>query len=771
MHLPIRATLRWQAAVLAASLLVCAPRMSAAQDQRAILDVVINEVKKGESLVLIEPPDRLWLSVTFLDANGVRGLSGRRRSVDGLEYVALASLAPDVTAVFDERALLVRLTIAPQRLAATTIHYQDRPQDLEFRQDTSLFVNYAVNAQHQGQPGLFVETGLSTRAGLFMTGLSRSTAQPFVRGLTQWTLDDRRRMRRWIVGDAFADSGLLGGTALVGGISVGREYGLDPYFVQYPTLNYAGTTTTPSTLEVYVNDRLVRREELPPGPFELRELQIPNGRGEARFVVRDAFGREQEVSSPFYLSTATLTRGEHDYRYSLGFVRNDTSFSSWEYGKPALLARHRVGVTSWLTAGVRVEAQRHMTNVGPLLAVRMPFGEVQATGAISRFGATTDLAGAIAYRLVTRGLSLGASLANFGPRFTNVSLDLRSDRPRLETNAFLTLPMPRGHLSLQQSFLEQRDGMRTWRSSVAGYLPLTARSFVNMSLARASREQRSAFEVFVGLGVFFANQTSANLAYDFDGVRARTQAELQRSLPVGVGYGYRVRVDDGDTRGGSGAFVYQNRYGRYEVTSDVVAGGATAAVSAAGGLVLIGGSLHATRPLQDSYALVRVPGVANVRAYLSNQEVGRTNHRGELLVPNLLAYYGNLLAIDDHDVPIELGLSRTGTTVAPPYRGGALLTFPVQRGQRSTGIVLLRKGAASAIPAYGQLTIVHDGQEIASPIGARGEFYLDAVPPGRYTGRLEFRGTVCEVPITIPAATAPVVGLGTIVCTARDKEP
>ena len=488
-------------------------------------------------------------------------------------------------------------------------------------------------------------------------------------------------------------------------------------------------------------------------------------------MVRDAFGREQEVSSPFYLSTATLTRGEHDYRYSFGFVRGNAAVSSWQYGKPALLARHRVGVTSWLTAGVRLEAQHDLTNVGPHFAVRTPFGEVQATGAISRLGATTDVAGALAYRFVTRVVSLGASMANFGPRFTNVSLELRSDRPRLENNAFLTLPLTRGHISLQHAFLEQRDGMRTWRTSVASYLPLTARSSLNMSLARAYREKRSAFEVFVGLGVFFRNQTAANLAYDFDGVRARTQAELQRSLPVGAGYGYRVRVDDGAARGGSGTFLYQNRYGRYEVTADRVGGRTTAAVSAAGGLVLIGGSLHATRPLQDSYALVRVPGVPNVRAYVSNQEVGRTNRRGELLVPNLLAYYGNRLAIDDHDVPIEFGLSRTGRTVAPPYRGGALVTFPVQRGQRSTGMVLLRKGVASAVPAYGQLTIVHDGQEIASPIGARGEFYLDAVPPGRYTGRLEFRGTHCELTITIPEATVPVVSLGTLVCTAEEKEP
>ena len=66
----------------------------------------------------------------------------------------------------------------------------------------------------------------------------------------------------------------------------------------------------------------------------------------------------------------------------------------------------------------------------------------------------------------------------------------------------------------------------------------------------------------------------------------------------------------------------------------------------------IGGGLHATRPVQESFALVRVPGMKGVRAYLSHQEVGRTNRNGDVLVPNLLPYYGNRLDIADEDVPL-----------------------------------------------------------------------------------------------------------------------
>ena len=59
-------------------------------------------------------------------------------------------------------------------------------------------------------------------------------------------------------------------------------------------------------------------------------------------------------------------------------------------------------------------------------------------------------------------------------------------------------------------------------------------------------------------------------------------------------------------------------------------GKAATAVWASGSIVGIGGRLFATRPVDQSFALVRVPGVPDVRAYLSNQEIGRTNGHGDL---------------------------------------------------------------------------------------------------------------------------------------------
>jgi outer membrane usher protein len=132
-------------------------------------------------------------------------------------------------------------------------------------------------------------------------------------------------------------------------------------------------------------------------------------------------------------------------------------------------------------------------------------------------------------------------------------------------------------------------------------------------------------------------------------------------------------------------------------------------VSVAGALVGIGGDLYATRPVRNSFALVRVPGVAGVRTYSSHQEIGRTNRGGNLLIPDLLPYYGNELNIDDTDIPIDYTVPDVDITLAPPYRGGAVVLFPVRRIQRATGTVVLLTAAGEEHPSFGELTIVAEG--------------------------------------------------------------
>jgi hypothetical protein len=53
----------------------------------------------------------------------------------------------------------------------------------------------------------------------------------------------------------------------------------------------------------------------------------------------------------------------------------------------------------------------------------------------------------------------------------------------------------------------------------------------------------------------------------------------------------------------------------------------------AGGLVAVDGHVIPTRPVQNGFALVEVPGLANIPAEWSNQVIGKTNRDSNVLIP------------------------------------------------------------------------------------------------------------------------------------------
>jgi outer membrane usher protein len=248
----------------------------------------------------------------------------------------------------------------------------------------------------------------------------------------------------------------------------------------------------------------------------------------------------------------------------------------------------------------------------------------------------------------------------------------------------------------------------------------------------------------------------------------RLAVEAQQPLPVGIGYGYQLRAESGPNASVSGVGRYQGAHGRYELRQETIGTQSTTTLSAMGALVGIGGGVFATRPVEESFALVRVPGVEGVRAFASHQEIGKTGRRGDLLVPDLQAYYGNLLDIADGDIPLQYAVSNVGMTLAPPYRGGAVAVFDVQRVQRVLGKIVI---AGQEKPhAYGELTVTSaDGRSFGSPVGGDGAFYFENLPAGAYSAVVENRGAQCTFVLEVPASDDLVIKLGTVRCNVSPK--
>ena len=747
-------------------------RASAAAQQRAVFDLVVNGLLHGPAIVEIGDGE-VWCDADALKQAGVDASGGEQASHAGRTMVRLGSLAPAIRFEIDERTFALQLTVPAALLGRTNrdlsaIH----PAGIEYRRAPSGFLNYAAAGSTSAPGSLTLEGGVSAH-GLLLTSTAFTSGGNRLRaGLTSLTIDDRRRMNRIVIGDAVASTGALGGGMQMAGLTISRDFSLDPYFVRYPTIGLSGAATTPSRVEVYVNDQLLRVEQIPPGTYELNHVPLPVGAANTRVVVRDAFGGQQEFDSSYYVSAGVLARGLQQFAYSGGVERRDPFGASWSYGRPAVLGVHRIGITDAITLGGRFEVRKTLANGGPSLTARVGrFGQLETIAAFSRAAGATGFAGSLAYEYSARRGGLAFAVRHASPTYTTVSTRSAYDRPRLDLATSVTGRLSRASLTLSAQALSYYAGFAdSRRASVSTSIGLGTRASLMLTASRGLQGRRWDTAAFAGISVTLDRRTTMTVAAERTPRGNRTVVDAQRALPSGAGYGYHVRSGAGEAAAADldGELRAQTSTGRYSVRQMVLDGRRETLVDASGALVLIGGGVHATRPVQDGYALVRVPGVRNVRTYVSRQEIGRTNRRGDLVVPALLPYYGNRLSIADADVPVDRDVQRNEALIAPPFRGGALALFPAPRQWRVTGQIMWSRGAQSA-PATGVLTVMNGTTPIDTDLGSNGAYYLEGLGPGDYAARLASEGDTCEFTLHVPASDAPVIRAGISTCRVKDR--
>ena len=738
----------------------------AAQEQRAILSLAVNGAQHGEVSVIVRGKDVL-VSISDLKAAGLKDFSGDRVDVDGTTMVSLASLTPQITYHLNEKDLALEIVANAKSFAANNLNLAlAKPADLEYRDNLSAFLNYSVSETDFRGLDCFFEGGVSIKGGLLYSDLLLN-GTTVIRGLTNFTYDDRTDLRRITVGDTFAGGGTLGGPVLLGGISITKNFSIDPYFVRYPTQQLSGVLTTPSMLEVYRNGILISRQEVAPGQFNLNNIPGQVGQGNTQVIIRDAFGNSRQINSPYYLSPQLLEKGLSDYSYGIGFQRSNL-VDSWQYGEPALTAFHRIGLTNWLTLGGRLEGAHDSLSAGPSLSLGVLVGEIDSAFALSRSPAGNGAAGSLAYQYTTRSMSGGASVQWMSSEYWTLGLKPSQDRPVIQGLASFSLNLGfRSTLTTQYSYERFRDAAAGTQHQISA----TVSSRLNDKLtliataaaALTGSSNGDANQIFVGLSYFFGHNIVGTISADHSGDRLSAgnlgTISLQKALPVGNGIGFLLQSAEGSHQQQNAILQYQNDYGRYEADYTDTAGVSSSTLTAAGGLVAIGGRVIATRPIQDGYALIRVPELAGVPAQWSNQPMGTTDRHGDLLIPNLLPYYGNQLSITESAVPLNYVVDSDRITIAVPYRGGALVEFPVHKIQQVIGTVRIRDGDTVSVPVSGQLSVTSYAAEKVSPLGVKGEFYFENLPPGHYEASIDSKTGTCKFEIDLPKFDQPLLRL------------
>jgi len=222
--------------------------------------------------------------------------------------------------------ILAPAELFPERGLDISYH---KPYAVTYTRDNSAFFNYGIHyATDPSRLNISTEIGLRIADYLATSSFNYVKDDELnrnVRLLTTLRTDDRATLRTLQLGDAQTLSGALGSNVIIGGVTVTKNYTIDPYFIRFPSLLLSGTALTPSQVDVYVNGVPVRQERLSPGDFTFTNVPAIVGLGTADLVIKDAFGAERVISRDFYYSDRLLEKGLHEYSYSIGFIRRITA--------------------------------------------------------------------------------------------------------------------------------------------------------------------------------------------------------------------------------------------------------------------------------------------------------------------------------------------------------------------------------------------------------------------------------------------------------------
>ena len=732
--------------------------------------VDVNRQQLNQTVVVLEDKTgTLYLSSQDLLRWRLR-LPNANAAIDyqGEQYFPLSAI-PDVSHIYDPKMVTLTIEVRPEAFIQTarTSQYSNMPKPV--KSSAGGFINYDLYAAHspdstqtsgQFELGYFNRFGVGT-GNVLANNLGSSSG--LTRLDTVWTVDYPEKMQTLHLGDAISTTGTWGRSVRFGGIQFGTNFGTQPGFVTLPSQSAAGQAVLPSTVDVYINNALVSRQSVPPGPFSISNLPVITGAGEVQLVVRDLFGREQLITQPFYASQALLREGLEYFSSEIGFVRDNFGINSNDYGSWLGTGTYRRGLSERFTGEIHAEVMQNQATVGVGGDSLIPkFGTINTYVAGSQKNSNNGVMALLGIERQAQPWSLGARTQWTSSGFTQVGLQAPQLPPIQMSSINLSYAAYTGG-SVGITYVTQSNrGLANFRIATLSY---------NYSLGKIGSFGISAIHnmagdpnttVFAMLSISLG--TSTNLSANLQTIQGGSSnngndftTTLQRNLPSGEGYGYRVQASGDGTREGS--YSLQNNVGTYTVDAAQTQGTIASRFNVSGGVALLGDDVFLNRSVDQSFAVVRIPDYPDVGVLADNQPAGRTNADGNALIPRLRAYDINVISIDQRDLPLDAEISTLKLDAVPYFRSGVEVKFPIKHSHGATLTIHFQDGKPLPVGA----SVQEIGKDEIFTVGYDGEVYVVGLDSSTRL-RAVWGNQSCEFDVQFTASADPLPDLGIFIC-------
>lgn len=712
--------------------------------------------------------------------------------------------AVGITVTYDPRTLELRFDIPAEKRASrtfsvTALDQQSlgtfvRPVDvsayLNIRGSVDLYEDGPDNGFQN--PVFLLNSAVNLKGAVFETDAifsPGSSGANFQRFGSRYVYDDTDKLIRFTLGDLDTQGRGFQSAPDIAGISIFRSYSvLSPQQIIRPRGDRTFTLARQSTVEVFVNGQQVRRIELGPGSYNLRDFPFAQGGNDIRLNVLDDTGRSEVLRFNLFLDQTQLGQGLSEFGLYAG-VKAPLGLRGPVYSDEWITSGfYRRGISDRVTLGANFQADDKVQMAG----VEAVFGtEIGTLGTQAAFSHTNGYGDGYALqatfqRLIQHQDGQADSFTLFAEhrsaKFAPVTFFLADNQYDYELGGGYTHAFNSNYYMGANARYSHGRGINPdvhnysllagWRISSSATLSAEARYTQDTA--------GDQFSGFVTLTVRIGRTSSVRSEYDTRNNRVRASYQTLQGSGVGS---YNVTADVERSDFGSNislnANYFSNRaelgvshFGTFagdfgDSTTQRTSFRFGTSIAVAGGEVSIG------RPIYDSFAIVRPhKSLKGTNVIVDPTSLGDTARTGKLAVatmPSLSSYSERVVTVDVADAPAGVDVGQGSFKLFPRYRSGYLLEVGSDYHVTAVGTMLDADGQPVALVSGKATELAHpERAPVTLFTNRQGRFGATGLAPGQW--RIEMLDPKNSVyVITIPDDASGVVKLGEIAPTKEQK--
>lgn len=604
----------------------------------------------------------------------------------------------------------------------------------------------------------------------------------FSRDGTRLVYDDLERTARYTLGDLQPISRGFSGASSIAGLAMVRSYSeLEPQRNVQPRGQRTFTLERASTVETFINGRSVQQTRLNPGTYDIRDFPFAQGANDVSLVIRDDAGRENVINFSLNFDRTLLQRGLAEFGF-FGGVESSTSGTGIEYSDTlGASGFYRRGLRDDLTGGANFRVNENGGVIGAEVVWASPIGTLGgdiATSSVNGVGEgyainasfeRTFGDGFSAIRTVT------GTFQTVSPRFATPGVVNPDNRYAWEGGLTYAQTLGGTQYVTADAFFSAGRGAEPDQRTLRTTYGWRANPRLTWTVEGVYEDRRNQEEYGIRLALTYRFSQFSSGSAEVDSRRDRARVGYQTSRGRGVhSWSASGNIDRSESAVGVNASINDvlNRaeLGASHQTFFASDGGEITdqrtSLRAGTSLAFADGAIGVSRPIYDSFALVRAHKSLKGKAvYIDPRDEffsARSGPLGAAVSPELSAYSPRVLTFDVPEAPPGYDLGPGSAQVMPPYRSGYLITVGSDYFVSAVGQLLTDSDAP--------LTLwVGQAVELANPerppirviANASGRFSIQGVRPGRW--RIESSSSSSTVYyLDVPADAQGLVRIGTL---------